>query len=83
MQIKLNSALLSITGGEIISSDGLAEAYTTGRGSVLVRGKVHVEDGSGKKKPLIVITELPFQTNKVINASILIHRLFSKDAPVF
>ncbi|KAG7673555.1 hypothetical protein KSW81_006757 [Nannochloris sp. 'desiccata'] len=52
------------TGGEIIASDGILEAYTTGRGSVLVRGKVHVEDGSGKKKPLIVITELPFQTNK-------------------
>jgi DNA gyrase subunit A len=56
---------LYVAGGEIIASDGLYEAYTTGKGSVLVRGKVHVEDGSGKKKSLIVITELPFQTNKV------------------
>lgn len=52
------------TGGEIISGDGLKEAYMTGRGSITVRAKMHIED-SGKRKPAIVITELPYQTNKV------------------
>ena len=56
-----------ITGGIIIASDGLREAYTTGRGTVTVRARMHVEDNS-KKKPSIVITEIPYQTNKVREA---------------
>ena len=51
-------------GGEIIASDGLREAYTTGRGTIVVRAKMHIEETS-KKKALVVITELPYQTNKV------------------
>lgn len=60
----------------------MRQAYEEGRGGVLVRAKMHIEDGSGtteggKKrarrasgggspaKPLVVITELPYQTNKV------------------
>jgi DNA gyrase subunit A len=56
------------TGGEIISIDGVREAYTTGRGSIPVRGVTRVEEvnvGRGKqKRTAIIINELPFQVNK-------------------
>ncbi|MFN2125600.1 MAG: DNA gyrase subunit A [Candidatus Promineifilaceae bacterium] len=43
--------------------DALANAYATGRGRVTVRAKAHVEDME-RNKSRIVITELPYQTNK-------------------
>jgi DNA gyrase subunit A len=43
--------------------DALANAYATGRGRVTVRAKAHVEQ-MGRNKSRIVITELPYQTNK-------------------
>jgi DNA gyrase subunit A len=43
--------------------DALANAYATGRGRVTVRAKAHVEE-MGRNKSRIVITELPYQTNK-------------------
>ena len=69
-------------------SEGVREAYKTGRGGIVVRAKIHIEDpnnptalaagngngASGKKrakrsggssKPAVVVTELPYQTNKV------------------
>ena len=83
-------------GGEIILTDGVRSAYEEGKGGILMRAKMHIEDGSGgttatpsgaagapgtagaaaaKKKakkaagsngkPLVVVTELPYQTNKV------------------
>eukprot|EP00890_Picochlorum_soloecismus_P003651 jgi/Picsp_1/4287/NSC_01796-R1_dna a subunit len=51
------------TGGEILKSEGLYDAYSQGKGSVLVRAKMHIEETS-KKRTSIVITELPYQTNK-------------------
>ena len=43
--------------------DTLVSAYSTGRGKLTVRARVHVEDiGRGKQR--IIVTELPFQTNK-------------------
>ena len=53
------------TGGVITASEGIRDAYTTGRGTIVARAKIHIEDS--KKRALIVITELPFQTNKVMN----------------
>jgi len=47
------------TGGQICGRRGVVEAYTTGRGSVTLRGRCHAEDGRGKKRT-IVITELPY-----------------------
>jgi DNA gyrase subunit A len=44
-------------------SDALANAYATGRGRITVRAKAHVEH-MGRNKSRIVITELPYQTNK-------------------
>ena len=53
------------SGGEIISvDDGLAQAYKTGKGKILIRAKVAIEK-SGDKSSLI-ITELPYQVNKAM-----------------
>ena len=51
------------TAGEIMKSDGIKEAYTTGKGSITVRAKMHIEE-TDKKRTQIVITELPYQTVK-------------------
>lgn len=56
------------TGGEIIGTAGIREAYSTGRGSITLRGVAQVEEVPGgrgsKRRTAIVITELPFQVNK-------------------
>jgi DNA gyrase subunit A len=51
------------TGGSIMGREGVMDAYTTGRGSLRVRGKAHIEQTStGRMR--IIITEIPFQVNK-------------------
>ena len=50
------------TGGYIIANE-LEQAYETGKGRITLRAKYHVEAGPGGKK-LIIVTELPYQTNK-------------------
>jgi len=51
------------TGGFIYGRESIRSAYETGRGTVLVRSKADIEtDKSGKQK--IIITEIPYQTNK-------------------
>ena len=53
------------TAGIILGRDGIRSAYATGRGKVVVRAKVHVSDipgGTGRRQ--IVVTEIPYQTNK-------------------
>ncbi len=56
------------TGGEIIGTEGITEAYATGRGSITVRGIAQFEEsqpGKGRhRRTAIIITELPFQVNK-------------------
>ncbi|MBK8099265.1 MAG: DNA gyrase subunit A [Planctomycetes bacterium] len=47
------------TGGTIMGRSGIRNAYATGRGSVSVRAKYHVEEKKGRK--LLVFTEVPFQ----------------------
>ncbi|KAG5180650.1 DNA gyrase subunit A [Tribonema minus] len=51
------------TGGLILGRTGIYNAYSTGRGSVVMRGKVHVEEMRGDREA-IVITEVPYQVNK-------------------
>jgi DNA gyrase subunit A len=51
------------TGGIILGRGGARLAYTTGRGSVLVRGKVSVEQ-IRKDREALIITEIPYQVNK-------------------
>ncbi|EHX4479342.1 DNA gyrase subunit A [Campylobacter lari] len=50
------------TGGIIYGKKGIIEAYRTGRGRVKVRAKTHIEKRANKD--IIVIDELPYQTNK-------------------
>ncbi|MCV3471049.1 DNA gyrase subunit A [Campylobacter sp. CNRCH_2015_0814] len=50
------------TGGIIFGKKGIIEAYRTGRGRVKVRAKTHIEKRANKD--IIVIDELPYQTNK-------------------
>jgi DNA gyrase subunit A len=47
------------TGGTIMGRGGIRNAYASGRGSVVVRAKYHVEEKRGRKS--IVFTELPYQ----------------------
>ena len=55
------------TGGQILGRRGIRDTYTTGRGSVTMRGVASVETLEVKGRPdrdAVIITELPFQTNK-------------------
>lgn len=50
------------TGAMIYGSQGIAEAYSTGRGAVKVRARTSIEEIKDRKR--IIITELPYQVNK-------------------
>jgi DNA gyrase subunit A len=55
------------TGGQILGRRGIRETYTTGRGSVTMRGVARIETIEAKGRPdrdAVIITELPYQTNK-------------------
>lgn len=55
------------TGGQILGRNGIRDAYTTGRGSVTMRGVASMETIEHRGRPdreAIIITELPYQTNK-------------------
>lgn len=58
------------TGGVICGFRGIKEAYHTGRGKLMLRGVMHVEEQEGEKHK-IVIDQLPYNVNK----SILIQRM--------
>ncbi|MFO1167701.1 MAG: DNA gyrase subunit A [Rhodoblastus sp.] len=51
------------TGGSIVGRNGINSAYLTGRGSVMMRAKVDVEEMRNNRSALIV-TEIPYQVNK-------------------
>jgi DNA gyrase subunit A len=51
------------TGGIIYGYEGVKEAYTTGRGRILVRARASVETGKGDRQR-IVVSELPYMVNK-------------------
>ena len=51
------------TGGQICGKRGIVDAYLTGRGSLRLRGRCHVEEGRGGKKT-IVITEIPYAVQR-------------------
>ncbi|ARV62091.1 DNA topoisomerase IV [Nostocales cyanobacterium HT-58-2] len=56
------------TGGEIVGHSGIREAYTIGKGSIVLRGVTQIEEVTGsrgsKRRTAIVVTELPYQVNK-------------------
>lgn len=51
------------TGAQILGRSGIYSAYSTGRGSIVMRGKTHVEEMRGDRE-MIVVTEIPYQVNK-------------------
>jgi len=51
------------TGGIIYGTSGVKEAFLTGRGRVVLRGKVDIEVSSTGKET-IIISEIPYQVNK-------------------
>ena len=52
------------TAGLIFGSEGIASAYSTGRGRVYMRARVEIEPVDARGKEAIIITELPYQVNK-------------------
>ena len=50
------------TGGIVQGIEGLKQAYTTGRGKVILKGKTFID--TSKADPRIIITEIPFDVNK-------------------
>ena len=51
------------TGGVIVGSEGIRQAYSTGHGRLVLRGLAHIEEMSGNRHR-IVVTEIPYQLNK-------------------
>ncbi|WP_373276349.1 DNA gyrase subunit A [Sphingomonas agri] len=51
------------TGGFILGQSGIRSAYTSGRGSIMLRSRHHVEEGRGERRS-IVLTEIPYQVGK-------------------
>ena len=51
------------TGGYLISGDELKKAYKTGKGKIIMRAKLHIEEND-KGAKTIVITEIPYTVNK-------------------
>ena len=50
------------TGGIIYGYQGVKDAFETGRGRILIRGKAHIENEGGREK--IVVTEIPYLVNR-------------------
>ena len=51
------------TGAQIVGRSGIRSAYLTGRGSIIQRAKVHVEQ-LRKDREALIVTEVPYQVNK-------------------
>jgi DNA gyrase subunit A len=51
------------TGGVIVGNEGILQAYSTGRGRIVLRGMAHIEEMGGNRHR-IVITEIPYQLGK-------------------
>ncbi len=54
------------TGGVICGYRGIKEAYHTGRGKLMLRGLLHVEDNKQTDRQRLVIDELPYNVNKAV-----------------
>jgi len=52
------------TGGIIYGTQGIHNAYTTGRGKIRIRGRIEVETDKKTKAETLVIREIPYQVNK-------------------
>ncbi|MBL7951002.1 MAG: DNA gyrase subunit A [Flavobacteriales bacterium] len=54
------------TGGVILGTAGIKEAYETGRGRVVLRAACHIEEDNKTGRETIICTEIPYQTNKAV-----------------
>jgi len=52
------------TGGIIYGTEGIRDAYATGRGSIRIRAKIIVEKDKRTQRETLIVTELPYQVNK-------------------
>ncbi len=52
------------TAGQIVGRQGAVQAYTTGRGSILMRARSEVETNKKGDRQAIIVTEIPYQVNK-------------------
>ncbi len=52
------------TGGTIIGDEGIRQAYVTGRGRIILRGRAHIEEMDQSGRFRIIITEIPYQLKK-------------------
>jgi DNA gyrase subunit A len=52
------------TGGYIVGRQGVLQAYSTGRGSIVMRGRASIETNKKGDKVSIILTEIPYQVNK-------------------
>ncbi len=52
------------TGGQIYNQKEIITAYSQGKGPIVIRGKADIIDSENDKKKQIIITEIPYQTNK-------------------
>ncbi len=52
------------TGGTIMGTSGIRDAYSTGRGQVIVRAKAEIEPMQRSSRMQIIVNELPYQVNK-------------------
>ncbi len=64
------------TGGVLATSEGVREAYAIGRGTLRLRGKAAIRERDGRDE--IVITEIPFEVNKVALLQIIADLVKSK-----
>lgn len=66
------------TGGIIMGRSGIWDAISTGRGSIVIRSKTEiVQDGAGRNKDAIIVTEIPYMVNKarlIENIAGLVHK---------
>ncbi len=52
------------TAGVILGQEGIKNAYATGHGRIVVQAKAHVTETTGTERRQILVTELPYQTDK-------------------
>ena len=67
------------TGGVLLETPEIREAYETGKGKLTLRARTHIENGTAGRK-LIVITEIPYQVNKAAMLEKILHLSEEKKA---
>src|SRR3546814_19584948 len=51
------------TGALIMGRSGIMDAYRTGKGSIRLRARAEIVEGTGRQRDRIVVTEMPYQTS--------------------